>query len=46
MGVEFSIHELDHALTYPQLRIVQDPVGKGIEPVERVVAYSNQCYRQ
>ena len=39
MGVEFFIYDIDHALTNPQLRIVQDPVGKGIEPVERVVEY-------
>ena len=45
MGEEFFIYEVDHALTDPQLRIVQDPVGKGIEPTERVVEYlidSNQ----
>ena len=39
MGEEFFIYEIDHALTDPRLRIVQDPVGKGIEPVERVVEY-------
>ena len=39
MGEEFFIYDVDHALTDPQLRIVQDPVGKGIEPVERVVEY-------
>ena len=39
MGEEFFIYDIDHALTNPQLRIVQDPVGKGIEPVERVVEY-------
>ena len=39
MGEEFFIYDVDHALTNPQLRIVQDPVGKGIEPVERVVEY-------
>ncbi len=39
MGEEFFIYEVDHALTNAQLRIVQDPVGKGIEPVERVVEY-------
>lgn len=39
MGDEFFIYEVDHALTEPQLRIVQDPVGKGIEPIERVVEY-------
>ena len=39
MGEEFFIYEVDYALTDPQLRIVQDPVGKGIEPLERVVEY-------
>ena len=39
MGEEFFIYEVDHALTDPQPRIIQDPVGMGIEPVERVVEY-------
>ncbi len=39
MGEEFFIYEVDHALTDPQLRIVRDPVGNGIEPTERVVEY-------
>ena len=39
MGEEFFIYEVDHALTGPQLRIVRDPVGKGVEPTERVVEY-------
>ncbi len=39
MGEEFFIYEVDNALTKPQLRIVRDPVGKGIEPTERVVEY-------
>ena len=39
MGEEFFIYEVDYALTDPQLRIVQDPVGNGIEPTERVVEY-------
>ena len=39
MGEEFFIYEVENALTEPQLRIVQDPVGKGIEPVGRVVEY-------
>ena len=39
MGDEFFIYEIDHALTDPQMRIVQDPAGKGIEPTERTVEY-------
>ena len=39
MREEYFIYEVDHALTKPEMRIVQDPVGKGIEPVERVVEY-------
>ncbi|MCA9831547.1 MAG: DUF3883 domain-containing protein [Dehalococcoidia bacterium] len=39
MGEEFFIYEVNYALTDPQLRIVQDPVGKGIEFVEKVVEY-------
>ena len=39
MREEYFIYEVDHALTNPEMRIVQDPVGKGIEPVERVVEY-------
>jgi superfamily II DNA or RNA helicase len=39
MREEFYIYEVNHALSDPQLRIVQDPVGKGIQPVERVVEY-------
>ena len=30
MGAEFFIYDVYHALTNPQLRIVQDPVGKGL----------------
>ena len=39
MRNEFFIYEVNHALTVPHLRITQDPVGKGIEPTERVVEY-------
>ena len=39
MRDEFFIYEVSHVLTGPQLRITHDPVGKGIEPVERVVEY-------
>ena len=39
MGEEFFIYEVDHALTEPTLRIVQDPVGKGVKAVERVTEY-------
>ena len=36
---EFFIYEVEQALSAPSLRIIQDPVGKGIEPVEKVVEY-------
>ena len=39
MGSEFFIYEVNHALTKPELRIIQDPVGQGVEPTERVVEY-------
>lgn len=39
MREEFFIYEVDHALTEPTLRIVQNPVGKGVEAVERVTEY-------
>ena len=39
MRGEFYIYEVDYALTEPELRITQDPVGKGIEFTERVVEY-------
>ena len=39
MRAEFFIYVVDHALTQPHLWIVQDPVGKGIRPVEKVVEY-------
>lgn len=39
MGNEFFIYEVNHALAAPRLRIIQDPVGQGIEPTERVVEY-------
>ncbi len=39
MRNEFYIYVVDHALTAPRLWIVQDPVGKGVQPVEKVVEY-------
>ena len=42
MASEFFIYEVNHALTRPELRIIQDPVGQGIEPTERVVEYHVQ----
>ena len=39
MREEFFIYEVNHALTEPNLWIVQDPVGKGITPTEKVVEY-------
>ena len=39
MRKEFYIYEVDNALAEPELRITQDPVGKGVEFVERVVEY-------
>ena len=35
---EYFIYEGNYALYKPELRIIQDPVGKGIEP-EEVVEY-------
>lgn len=39
MREEFFIYVVDHALTAPSLWIVQDPVGRGVEPTEKVVEY-------
>lgn len=39
MRSEFYIYEVNRALSAPDLRIVQDPVGCGIEPEEKVVEY-------
>ena len=39
MREEFFIYEVDYALTKPEMRIVQDPVGKGVEATERVTEY-------
>ena len=39
MREEFFIYEVNHATTKPEIWITQDPVGKGIEPTERVVEY-------
>lgn len=39
MREEFFIYMVGHALTEPELLIVQDPVGKGIEPTEKVAEY-------
>jgi Protein NO VEIN, C-terminal len=39
MREEFFIYQVDHALSAPRLSIIQDPVGKGIQAVEKVVEY-------
>lgn len=39
MRDEFFIYVVDRALTAPSLWIIQDPVGKGVEPTEKVVEY-------
>ena len=39
MREEFFIYNVENALTEPKLWIVQDPVGKGIQPTQRVVEY-------
>ncbi len=39
MREEFFIYEVDHALTNPTMRIVHDPVGKGVQAVEKVTEY-------
>ncbi|MYD88231.1 MAG: DUF3883 domain-containing protein [Acidobacteria bacterium] len=39
MREEFFIYEVDHALTAPELRIVQDPIGKGVPAKESVIEY-------
>ena len=39
MREEFFIYDVRHAVTKPELWITQDPVGKGIEPEEKVVEY-------
>ena len=39
MRQEFFIYEVNHVLAHPELWITQDPVGKGIEPTERIVEY-------
>jgi superfamily II DNA or RNA helicase len=39
MREEFFIYEVDYALTAPELWITRDPVGKGVQPEERVVEY-------
>ena len=39
MREEFFIYDVHNALSTPELWITQDPVGKGIEPTERVVEY-------
>ena len=44
MRKEFFIYEVNHALTEPELRIVRDPVGQGIEATERVVEYHVSAY--
>lgn len=39
MRQEFFIYEVNYALTAPELWITRDPVGRGIEPEEKVVEY-------
>jgi len=39
MREEFFIYMVDHALSDPRLWIIQHPVGRGIEVVEKVVEY-------
>ena len=39
MREEFFIYEVDYALTRPELRIVQDPVGRGVNATENVIEY-------
>jgi len=39
MREELFIYDVRNALTEPRLWIVQDPVGKGTQPVEKVVEY-------
>ena len=39
MREEFFIYEVDHALATPELRIVQDPIGKGVPAKESVIEY-------
>lgn len=39
MREEFFIYLVENALSEPKLWIIQDPVGKGIEPIEHVVEY-------
>ncbi len=43
MGEEFFIYYVTDPLEAPKLWIVQDPVGKGVEPEERVVEYKIQA---
>ncbi|HZT06350.1 MAG TPA: helicase-related protein [Chloroflexota bacterium] len=39
MRGEFFIYMVDQALSNPKLLVVQDPVGKRVQPLERVVEY-------
>ena len=43
MREEFFIYEVDYATTAPALRIIQDPVGKGVRATERVTEYHIQA---
>jgi hypothetical protein len=36
---EYFLYEVNDAFAEPKLRIIPDPVGKGIKPVEKVVEY-------
>ena len=43
MSEEFFIYEVDYALTEPELRVVQDPIGKGVPARESVIEYRIQA---
>ena len=43
MREEFFIYDVDYALTNPDLRIVQDPIGKGVPARESVIEYRIQA---
>ena len=38
-GEEFFIYEVDYALTKPEMRIIQDPIGKDVPAKESVIEY-------
>jgi hypothetical protein len=39
MREEFFIYNVTEVLSVPRLQIIQDPVGKGIQPIEKVITY-------